>query len=96
MANLLVGKLAVILEDVVVLCAGGDGNLLCNGLRILSAGPSVLCLGLPQRSYQELDQVLVWDIRQLLAMMLGNNQLQRVSDLREPAQLGMWEQGDDE
>lgn len=34
MADLLVGDLAVVLEDVVVHGAGRDGNLLCDGLDI--------------------------------------------------------------
>lgn len=84
-------KLSIVLQNVVVLSACGDGNLLCDGLKN-NAGWSVrLSVPLyPQWSeylYQKLGQVLIWDVRQLLAMVLGNNQLRNMSvTVGEPPQ----------
>lgn len=43
-ANLLVSKLSVVLQNVVVLSAGGDGNLLCDGLNSRTRGCQFICL----------------------------------------------------
>lgn len=81
MSNLLVGDLAVVLQDVVVGSAGRDSDLLRDGLsmycefvktvRIRIAGSSLWVGG----TYKELGQVLIWDVGQLLAVEFGDDEL---------------------
>lgn len=90
MADFLVGQLAVVLQDVVVVGAGGDGDLLCDGLHkrcmcqlvrtyifVILIRRSPLGNGKWGSTYQELRQAVVWDVRQLLAVVLGDDELQQ-------------------
>lgn len=81
MSNLLVGDLAVVLQDVVVDGAGRDSDLLRDGLctscefikivRPRLAGTTLWVGG----TYQELGQVLIWNVGQLLAVEFWDNEL---------------------
>lgn len=75
--NLLVGTLAVVLQDVVLDGARGDGEFLGYGLGGVSLLSGVM-LGLEGNIYQELGQVLVRNIRQLFAVVLGDDELRVV------------------
>lgn len=85
MSDLLVGALAVVLQDVVLDGARGDGEFLGYGLggEGVSLWPDAV-LQVKGHIYQELGQILVRDIRQLLAVVLGDD------ELSEPQPVSKW------
>ena len=88
MPDLLVCSAAVVLQDVVLLCARCHDELLGDGLSSRES-PSVLWMDSScmtgcslgcGAAYQNLSQVVIGYVGQLLAVDLGNNELSAVQD----------------